>query len=199
MTEREKADAGFFYQANHDPDLLRGKMESQEKNYDYNALRPSQKEERDRMIRENFKKVGKNCVIEQPFFGDFWEKISVGDNFFANYNFVVLAGTDVDIGDDVWIGPDCGLYAAGHPFDPELRKTGLEYAWPIRIESNVWIGGGVRIVGGVTIGQGSVIAAGSVVTKSIPPHVLAGGNPCRVIREIRPEDDDKYRNGKIPR
>lgn len=91
--------------------------------------------------------------------------------------------------------PDCGLYAAGHPFDIKLRNQGLEYAWPIRIGNNVWIGGGVKIMGGVTIGDGTVIAAGSIVTKDIPAHVLAGGNPCRVIRTITEDDDRKYIEG----
>ena len=88
-----------------------------------------------------------------------------------------------------------GLYAAGHPFDVQARNQGLEYAWPIRIGNNVWIGGGTKIMGGVTIGDNTVIAAGSIVTRDIPAGVLAGGNPCRVIREIRPEDDEKYKRG----
>ena len=92
-------------------------------------------------------------------------------------------------------GPDCSLYAAGHPFDAEYRATGAEYAWPIKIGNNVWIGGGTKIVGGVSIGNNTVIAAGSVVTKSIPSGVLAGGNPCKVIREIKSEDDEKYKRG----
>lgn len=195
MTEWEKAEAGLLYDAHMDENIVRGRRRSQELNYDYNALRPCQFEERDKMIRDNFRKVGKHCVIEQPFHGDFWERISVGDNFFANYNFVALAGNRIDIGDNVWIAPDCGLYAAGHPFDVELRMSGVEYAWPIRIGNNVWIGGGTKIMGGVSIGDNTVIAAGSIVTKSIPANVLAGGNPCRVIREIKPKDDDKYKRG----
>ena len=82
------------------------------------------------------------------------------------------------------IGPDCGIYAAGHPLDVEQRNAGLEYAHPIHIGNNVWIGGGVKIMSGVTIGDNTVIAAGSVVTKDIPSNVLAGGVPCRVIRKL---------------
>ena len=92
-------------------------------------------------------------------------------------------------------GPDCGLYAAGHPLNAHTRNLGLEYAWPIRIGDNVWVGGGVKIMGGVTIGDNAVIAAGSIVTKDIPSGVLAGGNPCRVLREISEEDDARYRKG----
>ncbi|MEE1314369.1 MAG: sugar O-acetyltransferase [Faecalimonas sp.] len=195
MTEYQKAEAGLFYDAHKDPEVDRGRRRSQELSYQYNQLAPSQLEEREHILRENLGYVGKNCVIEQPFHCDFWERVSVGDNFFSNYNFVVLAGNKITIGDNVWIAPDCGLYAAGHPFDVELRLSGIEYAWPIKIEDNVWIGGGVKIMGGVTIGANSVIAAGSIVTKDIPANVLAAGNPCRVIREIRPEDDEKYHRG----
>ena len=195
MTEWEKAEAGLLYDAYKDERLAERRKFSQELNYDYNALRPCQTEQRDKMIRENFRKVGKNCLIEQPFYADFWERISVGDYFYANYNFVVLAGNRIDIGDHVMFAPDCGLYAAGHPFDVELRNEGLEYAWPIRIGNNVWVGGGTKIMGGVTIGDNTVIAAGSVVVKDIPANVLAGGNPCKVIRQLTPADDEKYKKG----
>ncbi len=99
----------------------------------------------------------------------------------------------MEIGDNVFIAPDCGIYTAGHPLDVGDRNKGLEYAFPVKIGNNVWIGGHVSIMPGVTIGDGSVIAGGSVVAKDIPAGVLAAGNPCRVIREITPEDKNKYR------
>jgi len=178
-----------------DPELVEGLRRSQELNYEYNHLRPSQMEERQKMIRDNFGKTGKNFKVEQPFMADYWERISIGENFYSNYHFTILAGNLIEIGDNVMFGPDCSLYAAGHPFDAEYRATGAEYAWPIKIGNNVWIGGGTKIVGGVSIGNNTVIAAGSVVTKSIPSGVLAGGNPCKVIREIKSEDDEKYKRG----
>ncbi|MEQ2472271.1 sugar O-acetyltransferase [Laedolimicola intestinihominis] len=195
MTEWEKAEAGLLYDAKYDPDLDRGRKASQELSFDYNALRPSQIKEREEMVRKHFKKTGKKFLIEQPFRCDFWERVSVGENFYSNYNFVVLAGNTIDIGDNVMFAPDCGLYAAGHPFDVELRNSGIEYAWPIRIGNNVWIGGGTKIIGGVSIGDDVIIAAGSVVIRDIPSGVLAGGNPCKVIRKLTPEDDEKYKKG----
>ena len=195
MTEWEKAEAGILYDAKQDPEIDKGRKRSQELSFDYNSLRPSQIAEREEIVRKNFKKTGKKFLIEQPFHCDFWERVSIGENFYSNYNFIILAGNQIEIGDNVMFAPDCGLYAAGHPFDTETRNAGLEYAWPIRIGNNVWIGGGVKIMGGVTIGDDSVIAAGSIVTRDIPPGVLAGGNPCRVIREITKEDDRKYREG----
>ncbi|MBP3462854.1 MAG: maltose O-acetyltransferase, partial [Tyzzerella sp.] len=91
--------------------------------------------------------------------------------------------------------PHVSIYTAEHPIDAEVRNADLEYAEPVNIGNNVWIGGGTKIVGGVSIGDNTVIAAGSVIVKSIPANVLAGGNPCKVIREIKAEDDDKYREG----
>jgi len=131
-------------------------------------------------------------LIEQPFRCDFGYRISFGENFYANYNFIILDGAQVTIGDNVFIGPNCSIFAAGHPFQAKIRNEGLEYAWPISIGDSVWIGGHVSIIGGVTIGEGAVIGAGSVVTKDIPGNVLAAGNPCRVIRIITEEDDQKY-------
>ena len=92
-------------------------------------------------------------------------------------------------GDNVFVAPNCGFYTAGHPLDAERRNQGLEYARPITVGDDVWIGAGVSVLPGVTIGQGAVIGAGSVVNRDIPPRVLAAGNPCRVIREITEEED----------
>ena len=195
MTEYEKAEAGFMYQAHLDPEVNKRRRKSQELNYAYNSLHPGQEAERIRFLQENLGGMGAGCVIEQPFYCDFWERVFIGDCFFSNYHFVVLAGNKIEIGHHVWIGPDCSLYAAGHPFDAKLRSSGIEYAWPIRIGNHVWIGGGTRIMGGVFIGDRTVIAAGSVVNRDLPSDVLAGGNPCRVIRRIRPEDDQKYLDG----
>ena len=104
MTEYEKAEAGLLYDAHSDKEVDQGRRRSQALSYEYNQLAPWQLEERDRMLRENLGHVGKNCVIEQPFHCDFWERVSVGDNFFANYNFIVLAGNKITIGNNVWIG-----------------------------------------------------------------------------------------------
>lgn len=197
MTEWEKAEAGLLYDAKYDEAIDQGRKKSQTLSFLYNALPPDHIKEREDMIRKNFAKTGKKFLIEQPFRCDFWERVSVGENFYSNYNFVVLAGNLITIGDNVMFGPDCGLYAAGHPFDVELRNSGIEYAYPINIGNNVWIGGGVKIVGGITVGDDTVIAAGSVIVSDIPSGVLAGGNPCRVIRKLSPDDDKKYFKDKL--
>ena len=86
--------------------------------------------------------------------------------------------------DNVFIGPNCGFYTSGHPLDYQTRNKGLEYAKPIKVGNNVWIGGNVIVLPGVTIGDNVVIGAGSVVTKDIPANVVAVGNPCKIIKEI---------------
>ena len=133
--------------------------------------------------------------IEPPFRCDYGFKISVGENFYANYNLSVLDCARVTIGDNVLIGPNVCLTTAGHPIHP-LSRSKYEYAFPITIGNNVWIGANVVVNPGVTIGEGSVIGSGAVVTKDVPPYVVAAGNPCRVIREITDADRDKYYKDK---
>lgn len=129
---------------------------------------------------------------EQPFYCDYGYNIEIGENFYANMNCVILDEAKVTFGDNVFIAPSCGFYTAGHPLDVEQRNRGLEYARPIRVGNNVWIGAQVCVLPGVTIGDNTVIGAGSVVNRDIPANVIAAGNPCRVIREITEEDKTKY-------
>ncbi len=190
MTEREKAEAGYLYRPSED--MVEHRFKIQDMCVEYNKLLPSQVEEREKFLSKMLGKVGKGANILPPFRCDYGYRIEIGENFFANYNFIVLDGNYVKIGDNVWIAPNVGIYAAGHPLDRDERIAGLEYAFPVTIGDNVWIGGGVSIVGGVTIGKDSVIGAGSVVVHDIPEGVVAVGNPCKVIRKITPEDREKY-------
>lgn len=191
-TEKEKAKAGKLYDANYDEELIAERAVCKERYFTLNNLRPSQRTEREQLIRQLLGKAGKNIAIESPFFCDYGYNIEVGDNCYFNMNCVILDGAKVTFGNNVFVAPSCGFYTAGHPLDVEQRNAGLEYAYPITVGNNVWIGAQVCVLPGVTIGDNSVIAAGSVVNKSIPPNVLAAGNPCRVIREITEEDKRKY-------
>ena len=131
-----------------------------------------------------------------PYYAAFWcdygYNITFGENFFANHNLVILDCAKVTFGNNVFIGPNCGFYTAGHPIDFEQRNRGLEYAYPIKVGSNVWFGGGVQVMPGVSIGSNVVIGGGSIVTKDIPSNVIAVGNPCKVIREITEKDKETY-------
>lgn len=153
--------------------------------FEYNSIKPSLTEKRDEIIRKILGKTGNNLLIEQPFWCDYGYNIEVGENFYANHGLVILDGAKVTFGNNVFIAPQCGFYTAGHPLDYETRNSGLEYALPITVGDNVWIGGMVTVLPGVKIGSGSVIGAGSVVTHDIPENVVAAGNPCRVIRKIK--------------
>lgn len=188
MTEKEKCHNGMLYDANYDEELLRERDLCKDICYEYNSLRPSMKKEREKIIRKLFGRTGKSFLIEQPFFCDYGYNIEIGENFYMNVNCVILDGAKVVFGDNVFIAPNCGFYSAGHPLDVEPRNKGLEYAYPIRIGNNVWIGAGVSVLPGVSIGDNSVIGAGSVVNKDIPSGVLAVGNPCKVIRELNPDE-----------
>ncbi len=122
--------------------------------------------------------------IEPPFFCDYGYNIRIGQKLFANHNLVILDCALVTLGDNVLIGPNVVISAATHPTDPALRASGLDYAQPITIGNNVWIGASVTILPGVTIGDNVTVGAGSVVTRSLPANCVAAGNPCRIIREV---------------
>ena len=183
MTEKEKCRAGMLYNPNYDNELQQEMMQAADICFRYNATPPSQVHERDNILAELLGRKGSNCCIRSPFFCDYGYNIEVGENFFANYNFVVLDGAKVSIGNNVFIAPNVGLHTAGHPLDSKQRNQGIEYAKPITIEDDVWIGAGVQVCPGVTIGRGAVIAAGAVVTKEIPPYTVAAGVPAKVIRQ----------------
>lgn len=185
MTEKEKCDCGELYDANYDSELLNERSRCQRLCHALNNLHPDQTDERQQLLTRLLGKVQHDCTIISPFYCDYGYRIEVGNHFFANFNCVILDAAPVTFGNHVFIGPHCGFYTAGHPLDPELRNQGLEYARPIRIGNNVWIGGGVSVLPGVTIGDNTMIGAGSVVTRNIPPGVVAAGNPCRVIRDLK--------------
>ena len=164
--------------------------------YEYNRLSPDEGERKEEILRELLGKVGKDPNIHPNFFCDYGINIEIGDDFFSNYNLVILDPAKVIIGDRVKFGPNVGIYTAGHPIHSDTRATGYEYGLPVIIEDDVWIGGSVCINPGVKIGRGSVIGSGSVVTKDIPEMVIAYGNPCKAIRKITEEDRDLFYQGK---
>ncbi len=182
--ELEKMMSGDLYDATNNTTLLDLLTQTQEMCHDYNLLRPSQTAERTALMRRILGKTGQRFKIISPFFCDYGFNIEVGENFFANFNLVILDEARVTFGDNVFIAPNCAFYTAGHPLDVAQRNAGLEYSLPIRVGNNVWIGGNVCVMPGVTIGDNTVIGAGSVVVHDIPAGVLAAGNPCRVIRQL---------------
>ena len=189
MTEKDKMLSQKLYDANHDGDLIRERTVCKDLCHEYNQLCPSRKDEQERLRKRLLGKTKGPFCVTAPFWCDYGYNIEIGENFYANHNLVILDCAKVTFGDNVFIGPNCGFYTAGHPIDAQRRNMGLEYAYPIRVGDDVWFGGGVQVMPGVTIGSGVVIGSGSVVTKDIPDHLVAAGNPCRVLRPISEADE----------
>jgi maltose O-acetyltransferase len=191
MTEKEKRDSGIMYGPDFETELQNEALKCKDMCLEYNMIPASHLAERDAMIRKIFGKTGKKLTVYAPLWCDYGYNVEVGENFFANHNTVILDVARVSFGDNVFVAPNCGFYAAGHPADYVARNKGLEYAWPITVGSNVWIGAGVHVMPGVTIGSNVVIGGGSVVVKDIPDNVVAAGNPCRPLHRITEKDIQK--------
>lgn len=184
MTEKEKMLAGELYSA-VDPDLVRELNAVKDVIHEYNQVHTSDIQKRLEMLKDLLGFIADDkALIIQPFYCDYGKHIRVGKRFFANFNFTVLDEAYVTIGDDCFIGPNVSIYTACHSTNPVERNSRKEWALPVTIGNNVWIGGSVTILPGVTIGDNVTIGAGSVVVKDIPSNVIAVGNPCRVIRRL---------------
>ncbi|MGG7175953.1 sugar O-acetyltransferase [Clostridium paraputrificum] len=190
MNQKERMLAGLPYKAWLDG-LSEDHMENKLKIYEYNLIRPDDKNRKDELIKNILGKTGDTISIEQPFHCDYGKNIQVGNNFYANFNCTILDVARVIIGENVMFAPNVSIYTAGHPIHPESRNSGYEYGIEVTIGDNVWVGGSVVINPGVRIGNNVVIGSGSVVTKDIPDNVIAVGNPCKVVRGIT-EEDRKY-------
>ena len=180
---RERMLTGELYLAS-DPELVKMHLRAQQIVYDFNLSRPDAKEERQSLMHTLFGALGRESEIKPPFQCDYGIHITAGERLFMNYDCVILDCSTVQIGDRVLLGPKVQIYTAAHPLNPAERLDGWEFALPVEIGSDVWIGGGAIVCPGVTIGDGSTIGAGSVVTRDIPSRVFAAGNPCRVIRNL---------------
>ena len=189
-TEKEKMQAGETYYA-FDPELMKLHRDCLKWVEEYNRTYFRDYTQGGELLRKFLPNAHPSLVIQAPFWCDYGYNIELGKNFYANHNLMILDGAKVKFGDNVFIAPDCGFHTAGHPIDAKRRNQGLEYAYPIIVGDNVWIGAGVQVLPGVTIGSNVVIGAGSIVTKDIPDYVIAAGNPCRVLRKITEEDMKK--------
>ena len=163
-----------------------------EKLYDFNATRPTQYEQRQRLLREMFGDIGEGCYIEPPLYSNWGCKhVHFGDHVYANFALTLVDDTHIYVGSHTM--PNVTIATAGHPVSPRLRRQWhAQYNAPVRIGENCWIGAGAVILPGVTIGNDTVIGAGSVVTRDIPPGVVAVGTPCRVLRKIDAHDEEYY-------
>lgn len=183
-TEKEKMIAGELYFAN-DPELVADRMFARSQSQIINQAESA--ELRSQLLKETFGRTGKKIYMEPVINFDYGYNIFVGENFYANFNCTFLDVSTIEIGDNCMFAPDVQLYTATHPLHPVKRNSGLEYAKPIKIGDNVWLGGGVIVTPGVTLGNNVVVGAGSVVTKSFPDNVVIAGNPARIIKTVEEE------------
>ena len=186
MTEYDKMVAGQLYDA-CDAELLKELNAVKVLCQQYNNLLPTDFAARNAMLQKMLGQADQDTFINQPFFCDYGRHIRVGKRFFANFGLTVLDETFVTIGDDCFVGPGVHIYTACHSTEPAERATRKEWAKPVTIGNNVWIGGNVTILPGVTIGDNCTIGAGSVVTHPIPANSIAAGNPAKIIKKLKIE------------
>lgn len=181
-SEKEKMLAGELYNA-EDPVLKQERLQARKILRSYNTSDPENMEMRSELLRKLIPE-SRGIRIEPPFYCDYGYNIIAGDNFYANFNCVILDVCRVVIGKNVMFGPYVQIYTATHPLQASERIKGPEAGKPIMIGDNVWIGGGAIVCPGVSIGHNTTIGAGSVVTRDIPDNVFAAGNPCRIIKNL---------------
>lgn len=183
MTEYEKMISGQLY-LSADKELTEMRQKCRLITEAFNRLSITELDRREQLLRELFGRAGKNIYIEPTFCCDYGSNIFVGDNFYANYNCVILDVAPVHIGDNCFIAPQVGIYTATHPLDAHTRCSGAEYGKPITIGNNCWIGGHATINPGVTLGDNVVVGSGAVVTKNFRDNVVIAGNPARIIKTL---------------
>ncbi|PXW71720.1 maltose O-acetyltransferase [Alteromonas sp. I10] len=188
MSQKSRMLAGKLYLP-FDSELASDNKKARELTRQFNTTEGKGGEFRKSILKELFKKTGNNLYIEPPFRTDYGCHTSIGENFYANYDCIIIDVCPVNIGNNVFFGPRVCIYTATHPIDATVRNSLIEYGKPVTIGNDVWIGGNTVVNPGVTIGSNVVIGSGSVVVKSIPDNVIAAGNPAKVIREI--SDSDK--------
>lgn len=193
MSQFERMISGKLYSCKY-PDSKREEMFIKKNEFldEFNSTKYAEFSKREELCRQIFGYIGTNFTINKPLHVDYGPNIYIGNNFYANYDLIMLDVAPIRIGDDCMIGPRVSIYTAGHPIDRDVRNAQLEYGREVNIGQSVWIGGNTVICPGVTIGDNVVIGANSCVTKDIESNVVAAGNPCKVIRKISEKDKEYW-------
>ena len=162
-----------------DPELAAERASAQAQLLQINSC--AEPDARTLLLRNLLGTLGEGAEVRSPFFCDYGYNIHLGRNVFLNFDCVLLDILPIRIGDGTQIGPGVQIYAADHPRDPEVRRSGRELGRPVNVGANVWIGGGAILLPGITVGEDAVIGAGAVVTHDVPPGQIVAGNPARPI------------------
>ena len=201
MHLRDRINHGMlFYEHGHKNPIDKEQEQALEKErvqckeilFHFNNTPPSQEKQRQEIMKNLLGSCGNRFFFEPPVHMSYGSHVHIGDNFYANFNLILVDDGEIHIGNKVMIRPNVTICTTGHPVYPAYREMAAHYSLPIHIGNNVWIGAHSVILPGVTIGDNSVIGAGSIVTRDIPANVVAVGNPCRVMREISERDKDYY-------
>lgn len=185
-SELEKLIAGEWYCFTDDAVAAR-KARAAKLCQEFNAIPATQPEKQTEKIQEIFGSYGENISVQANFNCDYGKNIHVGHDFLSNYNLTILDIAPVNIGNNVMIGPNCGIYTVNHPMTAKGRRQYLAQAKPVTIGNDVWFGGSVTVLPGVTIGNNVVVAAGAVVTHDVPDNTLVAGVPAKAIRQLTEE------------
>ena len=189
MKMEERMEKGYIW--HNSKAYLKHQAEVRDLAYEFNNSKPTEKEKRDELLKKMFAYVGEGVFVAQPIMLANGALTTIGDGTYINSNLTLVDDYRITIGKNCLFAPNVTITTTGHPIHPDLRGLGM-VSFPVTIEDNVWVGTNAVIHPGVTIGEGSVIGSGSVVTKDIPPHVVAAGVPCRVIRQITDRDREYY-------
>ncbi|MCO7176346.1 sugar O-acetyltransferase [Sporolactobacillus kofuensis] len=183
-TEKEKMIIGEFYDSG-DSELVAERLNARQLLQTYNTAPETSRSERTKLLKQLFGSTKDKLYIEPTFHCDYGYNIHVGNYFYANFDCVILDCAPVVIGDQCLLGPGVHIYTAAHPLDPQKRMEGVEFAKPVHIGNNVWIGGRAIINPGVKIGDHAIIGSGSVVTKDVPDYAVVAGNPAKLIKFVQ--------------
>lgn len=184
MTEYEKMISGQMYNP-LDKHLMKLRQFAREQIYKFNTNKPKSLKKRTKILKKLFGSTGKNIYIEPNLRVDYGCNIHVGENFYANFDCIILDVAPVRIGKNCMFAPNVKILTATHPIDAQERISCIEYAQPITIGDNCWLGAGAMILPNVSLGNNVVVAAGAVVTRSFGDNVVIGGCPARVLRELK--------------
>ena len=196
MGMKEKMHTGELYLPG-DGEILEEQFRCLDRLYEFNHTRPTEMDRRQALMREMFAELGEACYIEPPFYANFGgAHVHLGRNVYMNFGVVMVDDSHIYVGDYTMFAPRVTVATAAHPILPELREQLYQYNLPVRIGRNCWIGAGAILLPGISVGDNTVIGAGSVVTRDLPANVVAVGNPCRVLREIGPQDREQYFRGR---
>ena len=121
VTEHEKAMAGYLFVSGV-PTLKAERDIAKELCYELNMCRPSEEDKRKEILRKLIGNIKGNFYIASPFYCDYGKHITIGDNFFANYDCKIVDGAKVTFGDDVRIGPNCCFATPNHAIDPQMTR-----------------------------------------------------------------------------